>query len=509
MRDWRTLLAVLIPFVGIATRARAEPTGAAVPEKEIRALIQDVRGYLRRLDRVRPRAAAEARREIANGPRNLAAELAAMRKAGLPLTPAEVREPALPLDQDSAPLYRRLIPLLKQRPLDPQLTAITREIEQRTSLTDEKTATLRKLLADRQDVLDLIHQAGDRPACSLRSDWEHEQMPLWLVSPLRDAGRLLRAESLLLAHDGRLPDAVANQTRALRIAQHAASDPLLVNYAVSVAIYRIALDGMKDLLSADAATPETLDSFRQAILAHRAQLDLKRALRGETVYLILGSSRMRRDVRQLGTDSLRPAFLLDLNELIQEAQTGHPTPRKVRKPVPKEARIWEGLLCALEARELQQRRRLIAALDKPYAERQAVFQQIDRSLDISSCNPVALLMAWSGLRYSESDTKRMRARAQESVLTAGAAVLAYRAKQGSFPETLQQALPDPPPDPFTGRPLQYRRTADGFRIESVGREYQAPTVPSAPGAPIGFTYPPPPSPPRPPSDVLPRPRTTP
>jgi hypothetical protein len=123
MRDWRVTLGLCGVFVALtvivrAATAHGEPAGGVDSEQEIRALIKDVRGYLRRLDRTSPRETAEARREIANGARDLAAERVAMRKAGLPLTRVELKEPVPPPEQDAAPIYRQLVRVLKAQPLD-------------------------------------------------------------------------------------------------------------------------------------------------------------------------------------------------------------------------------------------------------------------------------------------------------------------------------------------------------------------------------------------------------
>ena len=117
---WGKRLGVIIAFLGIAAMAYGEPLGEVDNEKDLRALIQDVQANLRRLDRTSPREATEARREIANGARDLAAERAAMRRSGLPLTRADLKDMPPP-EQDAAPIIRQLVRVLKAQPLDEQL----------------------------------------------------------------------------------------------------------------------------------------------------------------------------------------------------------------------------------------------------------------------------------------------------------------------------------------------------------------------------------------------------
>jgi len=95
---------------------------------------------------------------------------------------------------------------------------------------------------------------------------------------------------------------------------------------------------------------------------------------------------------------------------------------------------------------------------------------------------------------AEIDLKRARVRAQAATLTAGAAVLAYRAREGQWPATLEAAMKEPPRDPFNGQPLRYHLTDKGFRVESVGKEDRQYTAPVGAGAPIAFGYPAPDAP---------------
>lgn len=48
------------------------------------------------------------------------------------------------------------------------------------------------------------------------------------------------------------------------------------------------------------------------------------------------------------------------------------------------------------------------------------------------------------------------------------ALLAHRTSTGDWPSSLDELSPSAPPDPFTGRPLIYRRTAEGMTLYSVG-----------------------------------------
>lgn len=466
--------------------ARSEETPK---EKALRALFRDVRSYLGRLERDHPAEATAARREIAHGAQAVAEQRAAWEKAHLPVTSDKLREAPPPTTPDAAPLYQELVRAMDAQSLTLGLWDIVGDMKGRLALSPGQREALRRLLADRQQVLDLIHEAGDRRYCSLRADQSssgtlaHEHMAM------QQAMRLLRAESVLLAGEGHHFDAIANQTRALRIAEHVAAEPVALPYLMSVAYCRQALDGMEDLLHIASADPAVMDAARQTITAHLPRLDLHRALIGDTVALIGNLGEIRREVREMGPAVLPSWFLWD--DVIRRSETGRALPRKHRAPASEELPIWASVLDALEARELDHRRRLIAAMAYPDTERQRAFEQIDADLDAVSWNPVHLMCApW--LRYEGMNTKRARAQAHAAVLIAGAAALAFRARQRHFPERLDQISNAPPLDPFTQQPLRYCATHDGFRIESAGEEDREYTAPAAFGYPIAFTYPAPP-----------------
>ena len=70
------------------------------------------------------------------------------------------------------------------------------------------------------------------------------------------------------------------------------------------------------------------------------------------------------------------------------------------------------------------------------------------------------------------EVARFRADQREQVLAVGVAVYRYQATNGTFPAELRQLtpqyLPTPPLDVFSGEPLTYARTDDGFLLYSVG-----------------------------------------
>lgn len=482
MRGWRWWVGLGVLAVAVvAVRRRAAANEEDPAAQDLRAVIRDARGYLRRLHWISPRVAAEARREIANGERNLAAERAAWWQLGLPVTMDEVRDPMPPPHQDAAPLYRELMQVLNERPLASQLRELVWEAYKGAALSEDAVAKLRQLLRERQDVLTLIHQATDRPKCTLQGNWE-SQLVAFDYGATTSALGLLRAESRLLARDGEVTAAIANQARVLRVAEHVGAEPLLINYLLSAAWYLRGLEGLEELLHVAGDDADAADAVRAAITTYRPPLDLRRSLVGESVFLTFAMDHSRREVRETGPTAFRSNLLWTLDDAL------HPTPTKAKPLSANDLALWDGILDAVEARGLGLYRRMVAVADRPHPERQAFLAGIDRALDARSRNPVHLWRA-TAMRFSGLEWKRARARAYEAVLIASAAVLAYRSRQGRLPKTLDEALPEPPSDPFTGAPLRYHHDKETFRIESAGRQDRRFMSDADPNAPVAVFAP--------------------
>ena len=74
---------------------------------------------------------------------------------------------------------------------------------------------------------------------------------------------------------------------------------------------------------------------------------------------------------------------------------------------------------------------------------------------------MSFILLPDGLKLDEDD---LRLKAREATTLAAAALLTEKAKRGSYPG----GLPPEFADPFTDRPLVYRREGGGFVVYSAG-----------------------------------------
>lgn len=403
------------------------------------------------------------RQFIAAGPANVAREELAARQAGVPLDPARRQQPLPQPSQNAALVYATLTKLLHDQPL--HLPKYAEGMDALHSYTPAQVADVRKILASRQDVITLVHQAVDKPQCVFKRDWKQGiRLEFPEYREQREAARLLKTESYLLARDGRYQEAIANQARGFRVAQHAASDHVIIAYLVGVASESISLSGMQSIM-AQAGPNAVVDNTVKAVVASRhSHISLRDAMAGETGLDYTNFTNMHR-YEQYGIEAALNYGFPD------DADGGNPPKQQFRPVSVSEQAHTHDMIDAWQADYLHQMLPLVLAGDAPVATRRSIYAAAGRqtapstnllTLPTQSIHTVSRLVIPVFSKIDENDT---RIHARESVTLAAAAILGAKAKTGAFPDKLPQEFLDP----YTNKPLQYRREGEtGFVVYAVG-----------------------------------------
>ena len=400
------------------------------------------------------RQAAVMQKFVAVGPANLAREDAAARALGIPLTPAAKQAPLPPSSQNAVPLYTTLTALLQAKPLG--LPKYAEGMSAFHPYTPAQIAAVRRTLAARPDVMRLVHQAAARPQCVFVRDWSH---PLAVTFPeyktQREAARLLETESYLLARDVKYPQAVATQALGFRVAEHAASDHVLIAYLVGCASESITLTGMQSILEIAGPNAAVADDVQKAVQTQQSHLSLRDAMAGEAGF---------------GVAVFGPMHAAE-GQGIEAALSAGQMPDDTVKKVPtsfQERQYLHALIDAWQADYLSRMRPLVAASDQPPAVRRVVYAALDKQADRDTNAPDNVTNIFSDILvpvFSKIDQNANRTQARVTVTLAAAALMAQKAKTGAFP----QSLPAGFPDPYTNGPLHYHREGtNGFVVYSVG-----------------------------------------
>ena len=163
---------------------------------------------------------AHMRAEIAAMAAEYPHDLAAAKAAGLPLSMAELEKPLPPASQNAALVYDRMTAVLEAHDIKSPDDVIN-DIATRQLPSEAQLTTARKALSDRSDLIRLVHGAVSKPKCVFDKDWTMPD-PSEITFPeyptMRQAARLLEAQSEVQASEGKPLDAVKNQALGFRIA---------------------------------------------------------------------------------------------------------------------------------------------------------------------------------------------------------------------------------------------------------------------------------------------------
>ena len=396
--------------------------------------------------------------EILHGPRDRAVEVAALRREGVPVTPAELNRAVgtTPEQLNAAPYYARLGQELKKVPgLDMP------EGYKLMDATPAQQAALRRMLADHADVMALIGQAARMPRCQFTRRWEDIlNMPLPELATMRRAARLVQMDSVLKARQGRFDEAIREQAPGFRLAEHAGSDPTPLSCLTGTACDQIALAGMKNILQIAGPNARVAHLVFVTTANNRPHLEEDRSLWGDVVMDILFADQIKADPASLPT-------LMGSEHTPPMPGLNRPLVRPVIRHI-----MDAGLAKTLRIDRLS----LQVDPQPDYLQRMALARQlgvdsdsVERSIsnlgDFTNILPAILDIFPPGTAWDRDAERDSNA----AVVEAGAAVLAYRARHGAYPAELAQ-VPIHTQDPFTGGPLHYRRQKDGFIVYSVGKD---------------------------------------
>jgi len=252
----------------------------------------------------------------------------------------------------------------------------------------------------------------------------------------RWAARLVAAEALLLGRRNNTNEAFDWCEVALRMSQHVASEPTLIAQLVSYAIQTIALQPLKDYLSAAEVPPEGAVKFEEYL----RQIDLyegfHRAMIGE---------------RAFGLDSLD--------------QLGEPFGKEAKIPQAAKSLFLVGYLEMME-KEIE--------INKlPYRLAKVQMDALEQQLKADIKYSLAAMMIPA---YKHATQKRDWQVAEIGLCRVVLALKAYQCERHVYPKTLaelQQGLDWPlPQDPFSGKDFIYRCEGEGFILYSIGQDLE-------------------------------------
>ena len=389
-------------------------------------------------------------------------EAAQLMQANLP--------PAVADADNAATLYQQMLPLIDGEP------AFTDEASPLVDRTiDVAGPQVAETLARLRTTLDVVRRAADREACRFHRDWTRPSISMLLpeLQSLRVAARLLALAARREAADGNVPDALRDVVRIQRMGRHAAAEPILISALVGIAIDRMALDTLAEVLphlrKADLPALDA-EPLRDLVATVPA---LARSFYGEEAFGLATFA-------DLADGRMAPAVLGDAMGQTRSAFWFSPLG-------PALVTLWRTFLLPADVagyREIMHRYQAEATAARPYSQAATVCQDLERSLRDRSPGILSglLVPAVGGVFRSQAQA--------ESAHRAAAVLVAAtrrRLETGELPASLDALVPVPlaaaPVDPFaSGRPLVMTRGDDAIVVYSVGPDGEDDGGPPRPGA---------------------------
>lgn len=390
-------------------------------------------------------------------------ELARLRAAGARLTFAEVAPPPVPDAENAALLYDRAyarLPRLERfDPSDPSSSlclaepdsqilsdflSSNREKRRGVSLLD-----LRRALTGTEDALALVHQATRMPRCRFPVDWEAGGMAIFPHFPrLRAFSRLLAANAVVAATEGRSAEAVADLEAMIGMAGHIGAEPHLIGQFVQYHCLHAFGVSLQRVLSNGPLEGNASYRLEEALASVDLYTPFEVAMRAEVAVGRWAPTEARRNpglfICNLGSDDeVEPEYrFLKATLRLSEPLLRHDEALYLHYMSTKIARSQDRRP-ALESE--------IRAKDSNEPEISIIgmfLYRLDGSMDIQKRDEAATRIALARCALAKDACHRM-------------IVECYN------PLTSELAKPRPD-DPYTGRPFQYRMHGQGYRIYSVG-----------------------------------------
>jgi hypothetical protein len=436
------------------TPSRAQSLTSGMPAPNFSNLPQ----YQIELQQSRDPRAQAILMEIANGPQDLAREMAAAKSEGLRLDLASIDQAMPPANQNAAPIYE-ILRLGKPRkmgglwpswgpprsiPTFGVIPPYANPLDAEYSYTPAQLGVVRKLFAEHASNLQLLDKAARLPKCVYPAPGPGELHASFAI----DAA-ILTTESYLLAVDGKWDAAIKNQALGFRLADEAASVPGIAQLGIGEVTEVTTIRGFRNILClAGLNHPAVDDEALSTMQARHSRLPLEYALRTSAAIQMSQSMSV--------TSINDEATTLDAAGNPRFSPFGQqPTDTQVFTTG---QQIFIGDLYYAALADFIDRTRANMRIAALYTRTGRYTPSA-----INRNNPITVFSFMD--MGPIIDTERQIA-AKLQVTMASAAILAVRARTGSF----LRALPRGFIDPFSGKPLGYRREgATGFVVYSVGQ----------------------------------------
>ena len=321
-----------------------------------------------------------------------------------------------PQSDNAAPYYLKAIEFCVKTPSGLIVPTRIRPKE----LSAQEQALLREWVQDNSRAFEQLQLAGKKPYCWFEYTGQTLQNDMSRLATIRQLAMALQARAMLQAEDGNITGATNDIVTLYKFGAHFTDGPkTLVEKLVGIAVKSISIKAAFSILDrkmVDARLVKSLeDKFKQLVKEHSEPFDI----RSEKLLL----------QEQVETNFAYRGFKPYLKSTLEYYDTiAAKTPWQLRN---------------------------------------------EETNSITEDNP---LIETAGSAMPRVIEIEYRSRADVQALVTTLAVLRYRTNEGEYPAMLQELasagyLVELPKDPYSNKPLVYRRTRESFALYSFGADF--------------------------------------
>jgi hypothetical protein len=387
--------------------------------------------------------------------RKLKAEFRRIRASGAPVTMTEAAPPKVPADQNAAVFYQRAYEGLHGWPeLDPIYKYIA-YLQFPNRVSPPPLDKVAAAIAANEDYFRLVEEGSRLPVSRFPVDWEAgTMMRLPHRGILDNLTQLLLARALIAAKQGQTQKAWDSLAASIRIADQVGAEPDASALPAEGNFINLIFRHCGEILTAAPPAGKQCESFYRMLQKIETDRPLYKILEKQRAEGIWAFDYVRRESpMRLIYGRWRPRRGPNLFENLW----------RLFRP------FWEPFLKLDELYYLRQTAPLIA-------EAKAARLQSDRSRAWLRRTPKYALISrllWRPPHFTQANYSGLQA--QLRIMQTAMALRTYQIKQGKYPDTLAELQTIGwliPSDPFSGKPLLYRKSGEGYILYSVGKNHK-------------------------------------
>lgn len=393
------------------------------------------------------------------GRRRVEAEIAAIRRAGEPVTWEELNrwyvEP--PPGQNAAGIYTQAFAkLVVPDPVPANLPLFGCDAGKLPELGEplpvEMKAAITDCLETNAVALEILHLAANYHDCRYPVDLSRGfAASLPDLTKLRFAAKVLELEAILSAEERRADQAQSALVTGWTVGSSLRQEPILISRLVTISINGLMVSGLEQSINRVAFTDAQLAEFMAALAVAEREPGMVRALTGERAQ----GGGFFDGIR---TGKVPPRVLFGL----------------VGPKADATARLYRvsGLAEREEVYYLGVLNDYIAATRRPLGERLPAAKAVARRT--KNCPRIFFISSMLLPALEKAIEKDVEGIVNLEVARTALAVQRFRLAQGKLPAVLGDLVPvyldAVPVDPFDGQQLRFKPLAAGFVVYSVGRD---------------------------------------